>query len=146
MLTNLCTYELNKSLTYKPHKPNNSLKVYAYELNKSETHKLHKPNKPLKVYVYELNKSETHKQRKLNNPQIHHSTSLKIIRYVLQNTPHLPPLSSEIRGLKHAIWHSFQSFTFLFWSNFKKFTCILHHFAFLVWLPAHNFSGPKTHF
>ena len=29
---------------------------------------------------------------------------------------------------------------------FKPKTCILHHFAFLVWLPTHNFSTPKTHF
>ena len=49
MLTNLCTYELNKSLTYKPHKPNNSLKVYAYELNNPLTHKPRKLNNPLKV-------------------------------------------------------------------------------------------------
>jgi len=31
-------------------------------------------------------------------------------------------------------------------SLFKKKTCILHHFAFLFCLPAHNFSSPITHF
>ena len=124
MLTNLCTYELNNPLTYKQRKLNNSLKVQVYE-----------QNNPL-----------TYKQRKLNNPQIRHCTNLKTIRYVLQNTPHLPPLSSEIRGLKHAIWHYFQSFTFQLWSNFKKSTCILHHLAFLFWLIVRNFSDPKTHF
>ena len=49
MLTNLCTYELNKSLTHKTHKPNNSLKVYAYELNNPLTHKLRKLNNQLKL-------------------------------------------------------------------------------------------------
>jgi len=38
-------------------------------------------------------------------------------------------------------------------SVFKKVTCVLHHFAFLVWLPTRIFStpnypllAPKTHF
>ena len=30
--------------------------------------------------------------------------------------------------------------------NFKKTSCILHHFAFLFCLPAHYFCSPKTHF
>ncbi len=29
-------------------------------------------------------------------------------------------------------------------STFKDKTCILHHFSFLVWLLAHNFSSPNT--
>ena len=35
---------------------------------------------------------------------------------------------------------------FHFQSNFQPVTCILHHLAFLVWLKAHNFSGPITRF
>jgi len=31
-------------------------------------------------------------------------------------------------------------------SVFKNKTAILHHFAFLVWLKAHYFLRPKTHF
>ena len=31
-------------------------------------------------------------------------------------------------------------------SRLKKRTCILHHLAFLVWLPAHYFLRPITHF
>jgi len=31
-------------------------------------------------------------------------------------------------------------------SVFKNKTAILHHFAFLVWLPAHYFLRSKTHF
>ena len=31
-------------------------------------------------------------------------------------------------------------------SIFKNETAILHLFAFLVWLPAHYFLHPKTHF
>ena len=29
---------------------------------------------------------------------------------------------------------------------FKKKNCILHHLAFLDWLPAHDFCSPKTYF
>ena len=31
-------------------------------------------------------------------------------------------------------------------SVFKNLTCILHHLAFLVWSPPHNFLRPITHF
>ena len=31
-------------------------------------------------------------------------------------------------------------------SVFKNLTCILHHLAFLVWPPTHNFPRPITHF
>ena len=31
-------------------------------------------------------------------------------------------------------------------SLFKSRTCILHHLAFLVWLPTRIFSTPNTHF
>ena len=40
----------------------------------------------------------------------------------------------------------FQPFTPYNMFNFKKTTCILHHFAFLFWLPTHDFCSPKTHF
>ena len=30
--------------------------------------------------------------------------------------------------------------------NFKKKACVLHHFAFLDWLPTHYFLSPITHF
>ena len=39
-----------------------------------------------------------------------------------------------------------QSCGFVFWLIFEGITCILHHFAFLVWLPTHIFSTPITHF
>ena len=40
----------------------------------------------------------------------------------------------------------FQSFTPSDMFDFKQTTYILHHFAFLVWLPTHDFRSPKTHF
>ena len=40
----------------------------------------------------------------------------------------------------------FQPFTPYNMFNFKKTTCILHHFAFLFCFPTHDFCSPKTHF
>gem|GEM_PF-3277256 len=42
----------------------------------------------------------------------------------------------------HAISRKFKPYAFLFWSSFKKASCILHHFTLLFWLPARNFSAP----
>ena len=38
------------------------------------------------------------------------------------------------------------TFVSLVMSIFRNTTCILHHLAFLVWLPALIFSTPITHF
>ena len=42
--------------------------------------------------------------------------------------------------------HYFYPFMPFGLSVFKPRTCILHHFAFLVWLPTRIFSSPITHF
>ena len=47
---------------------------------------------------------------------------------------------------KPAISRYFQPFTSFVLSVFKSKTCILHHFAFLDWLPIRNFPSPITHF
>ena len=46
----------------------------------------------------------------------------------------------------HAISHNFKGYALLFCSNFKNVSCILHHFASLFWLSAHNFSSQNTCF
>ena len=48
--------------------------------------------------------------------------------------------------IKLAKDHYFSLFTPSVLSIFKHNTCILHHFAFLVWLPARIFSPPISHF
>jgi len=45
-----------------------------------------------------------------------------------------------------ANWHYFQFFASLTLSILKHKTCILHHFAFLDWLPPHYFLRPITRF
>ena len=51
-----------------------------------------------------------------------------------------------MQGVKWVNWQYFQLFTSLTLSIFKHKTCILHHFAFLVWLPTHYFLRPITPF
>ena len=46
---------------------------------------------------------------------------------------------------KQANSHIFYYFTPWHLSVFKHKTCILHHLAFLEWLPTHNFPSPITH-
>ena len=52
---------------------------------------------------------------------------------------------AKIQAVKWVNGHYFQSFTPFVLSVFGNETCILHHFAFLVWLPTQNFSSPITH-
>jgi len=60
--------------------------------------------------------------------------------------PVLHIILEEINAIKHTFGPYFQFCRILFWSIFKQFACILHHFVFLVWLQARNFSSPITHF
>ena len=90
-----------------------------------------------------ITNSPTHQ---LTNSPSHKLTNLKGLLYILQNTRRLSLPSSEKKAQKHANWHYFQPYTFLFLSVFWHITCILHRFAFLVWLPTHNFPTPITRF
>ena len=49
------------------------------------------------------------------------------------------PILAKIQAAKQSISTFFPSRTFHFLSILKKTTCILHHFAFLFWLPARIF-------
>ena len=55
-------------------------------------------------------------------------------------------LLAKCEAIFHAIWRYFQPNTLYNYANFKNKTCILHHFAFLFWLSAHNFSSPNIRF
>ena len=84
--------------------------------------------------------SQTHQ---LNNSPPH---KLKSLQYILQNTCRLSLPSSEKKAQKHANRHYFQPNPILILSVFCHITCVLHHFAFLVWLPTRIFQPPNTHF
>ena len=100
------------------------------------------------LITHKLTNLKTHhlvnlKTHEPNNSPPH---NLKRLQYILQNTYRPSLYSSEKRPQKQANWHNFQPFTFLFLSIFKTIACILHRFAFLVWLPTRIFQPPNTHF
>ena len=87
--------------------------------------------------THELIKSPTQK------PSTH---NLKILNFILQSCSKFFSVLARIQVKKWSNYHHFQSFTSVILSRLKKRTCILHHLAFLVWLPAHYFLRPITHF
>ena len=97
--------------------------------------------------------------RQLTNPSIHHlptsqsrqlanlsTKKLKSIIFILQYRSNFIAILAKILAVNWANWHYFQFFASLTRSIFKHKTCILHHFAFLVWLPTHYFLRPITRF
>ena len=71
---------------------------------------------------------------------------LKFLSFILQYYSNFRSVLAKIQVKKQVKSHYFYPFTPCFFSIFKPETCILHHFAFLVWLPARNFSSPLSHF
>ena len=60
-----------------------------------------------------------------------------------------PILNPILAKITHKIRHFTAIFPLLLplsLSSFEPIACILHHFAFLVWPKARNFSSPNTHF
>ena len=95
----------------------------------------------------------------LANPSIHHlptsqtrqlanssTKKLKSIIFILQYRSNFIAILAKILAVNWANWHYFQLFASLTRSIFKHKTCILHHFAFLDWLPPHYFLRPITRF
>ena len=66
--------------------------------------------------------------------------------FILQSRSNFHSVLARKSVIKQVKNHYFQLFTHLVLSIFKTKTCILHHLAFLVWLPTHNFPSPITHF
>ena len=123
-----------KSLAYKLTKANNSRSTLTHQLTSSsiqntKTQKLTSPS------TYKLKKTSTYQR-----------TKLKIVTFILQYFFKIHSVLAKIQAIKLVKIHFLCPFTAWNLSNFKPATCILHHFAFLDWLPTHNFSGPKTHF
>ena len=69
-----------------------------------------------------------------------------ICENTLQNRSNFHFVLAKMLVEKQVKLHYFQSFMSSVLSIFKRKTCILHHLAFLDWLPSHDFSSPNTHF
>ena len=104
--------------------------------------------------MYEVLNKSTYwliNSRKANNSRTHQlinllTQKLKSLSFILQYHANLLSVLEKIQVKKQVKNHFFYPFTSWNLSFFKPMTCILHHFTFLVWLQARNFSSPKNHF
>ena len=92
---------------------------------------------------HHLTNSQPHQ---LITSQTHNLTNLKTYKIFYKTHPLRHHLLAKIWVSKQAICCKFQSYTFLFLSNFGEVACVQHHFTFLVWSATHNFSIPIIHF
>ena len=74
------------------------------------------------------------------------SQNLKKVIFVLHYRSDFYSVLARMLVKKWAKSHYFQSSSSSVLSVFGCKTCILHHFAFLVWLPARIFKSPITRF
>ena len=74
------------------------------------------------------------------------SQNLQKVIFVLQHHSDFHSVLARMLVKKWAKSHYFQIFPSSVLSVFVCETCILHHFAFLVWLPARIFLSPITRF
>ena len=163
MLISLPTHQLASSPSYKfVNLPNlsacQSINSPSPHLANSSTYKL------ISLPPHQLDISPSRKfinlqARQLTNPSIHHlptsqtrqlanssTKKLKNIIFILQNCSDFIAILAKMLAVNWANWHYFQFFASLTRSIFKHKTCILHHFAFLDWLPPHYFLRPITRF
>ena len=76
----------------------------------------------------------------------HSHSKVNIVLFVLQFRSNFYAVLAKISVKKQVNSPYFSPSTSSNLSVFKKNTCILHHFAFLFWLPTHYFQPPITRF
>ena len=88
----------------------------------------------------------TPKRHKHINTQTHQLRNLNVffLSYITHPVRH--PILAKIEVEKQENHHFCQPFAPIDLSVFKKTTCVLHHLAFLVWLPSRIFSSPNICF
>ena len=108
----------------------------------ASTYKLTTPS------IYKLKSSSTYKLKNLSThiPTNASIQKLKLLLFILQYRSNFHSVLAKIQAIKQVNNYYFQIFTLFDLSVFKNRTCILHHLAFLVWLPAHIFLLPLTPF
>ena len=94
----------------------------------------------------QTHRTTTPKRRKPKSTQTHQPRN--VIFFFLSDTTHpiRNPILAKIEVEKQENHHFCQPFAPIDLSIFKKTTCVLHHLAFLVWLPSRIFSSPNTCF
>ena len=104
--------------------------------------------------MYEVLNKSTYwpiNSRKANNSRTHQlinllTQKLKSLSFILQQHSNFLSILEKIQVKKQVKSHFFYPFISWDLSIFKPTTCILHHFTFLFWSPARNFSSLKNHF
>ena len=114
----------------------------ACQLSDLSTHKL------VNSRNHQLKKSST---QKLINSKTHQlinppTQNLKFLYIILQMHSGFYSVLAKIQAIKLVKSRLLQSFTPFPLSIFENKSCILHHLAFLEWLPSRNFSTPITCF
>ena len=109
----------------------------TYQLNSSSTYQLNSSS------TYQLNSSSTYQ---LTNSSTYQLIKLKIVAFILQQRSIFHSVLAKLQVKKQVKSHYLQLLMPVVLSIFRRKTCILHHFAFLVWPKARNLSRPKTHF
>ena len=98
--------------------------------------------------IHKLKSSSTYKLKNLSthNPTNASTQKLKLLFFILQYRFNFHSVLAKMQAVKQLNNYYLQIFTTFDLSVFKNKTCILHHLAFLVWLPAHIFLLPITPF
>ena len=94
----------------------------------------------------QTHRATTPKRRKPKSTQTHQPRNVNF--FFLSDTTHpiRNPILAKIEVEKQENHHFCQPFAPIDLSVFKKTTCVLHHLAFLVWLPSRFFSSRNTCF
>ena len=94
----------------------------------------------------QTHRATTPKCRKPIITQTHQLRNVNLFFLSYITYPSRNPILAKIEVEKQENYHYCQLFAPIDLSVFKKTTCILHHLAFLVWLPSRFFSSPNTCF
>ena len=118
-------------------KPNNS-RWHPPQLTNSSTQKL------INSQNHQHTKSSAHKLISTRTHQHKNSSvqKLKLLSFILQCCSNFRSVLAKIQAEKLVKNRFLYPFAPLVLSIFTPRSCILHHFAFLVWVKADDFSSP----
>ena len=121
-------------------KPNNSRwhPPPTHELINSKTHQLTKSS------AHKLISTRTHQHKNSSVQKLINSLTqkLKLLSFILQCCSNFRSVLAKIQAEKLVKNRFLYPFAPLALSIFTPRSCILHHFAFLVWVKADDFSSP----
>ena len=114
----------------------------THELISSKTHQL------IKSSAHKIINSQTHQLTNSSAQKLINSLTqkLNLLSFILQCRSNFRSVLAKIQAEKLVKNRFLYPFAPLALSIFTPRTCVLHHFAFLVWLRAGDFSSPFSYF